>query len=125
MYRNPDLSNKIFDCLLTARGNVQSVDRMASFLFVGDVNAHHEILFINGRLIMTESKFPDSLYTYLQRCLPLCTQDFIAIYVTEMIKSRLIRDVLSPNLIRGLGLLRRICTAGLRVTLPHDRVVSR
>ena len=42
IYRNPDLSDKIFDCLLTAVAKVQSVDIKASFLFVGDANAHHE-----------------------------------------------------------------------------------
>ena len=31
-----------FYCLLTIIAKVQSVDRKASFLFVGDVNAHHE-----------------------------------------------------------------------------------
>ena len=34
VYRNPDLSDKIFDCLLTARAKVQSAKR-ASFLLAG------------------------------------------------------------------------------------------
>ena len=42
VYRNPDLWDKIFDCLLTAMAKVQSVNRKASFLCVSDVNAHHE-----------------------------------------------------------------------------------
>ena len=42
VYRNPNLSDKIVDCLLTAIAKVQSVDRKAFFLFVGDLNAHHE-----------------------------------------------------------------------------------
>ena len=41
VYRNPDLSAKFFT-LLTAMAKVESVDRKASFLFVGNVNAHHE-----------------------------------------------------------------------------------
>ena len=41
MYRNLDLSDNIFDCLLTAVAKVQSVNRKAPFLLVGDVNAHH------------------------------------------------------------------------------------
>ena len=41
-YRNPDLSDKIFDCLSTVMTIVQSVDRKASFLYVGDMNPHHE-----------------------------------------------------------------------------------
>ena len=36
------LPESIFDCLLTAMAKVQSVNRKASFLFVGDINAHHE-----------------------------------------------------------------------------------
>ena len=42
VYRNLDLSDKAFDYLLMARTQVQFVDRKAFFLFVGDVNAHHE-----------------------------------------------------------------------------------
>ena len=42
VYRNSDLSDKISDCPLTAMAKMQSVDRNASFLFVGDVNTHHE-----------------------------------------------------------------------------------
>ena len=43
VYRYPDLSNKIVDCLLTAMAKVESLDnRKASFLFVGDKIAHHE-----------------------------------------------------------------------------------
>ena len=41
-YRNPDLSNNIFDCLFMAEAKVHPVDRKAFFLFVADVNAHHE-----------------------------------------------------------------------------------
>ena len=42
VYRTPDLSGKIFYCLLPAMAEVQSVDRKKSFLFFGDVNAHHQ-----------------------------------------------------------------------------------
>ena len=41
VYRNSDLSEGIFDCLLTAVDNVQFVDRKAAFLFVGGMNVHH------------------------------------------------------------------------------------
>ena len=41
VYRNPDLSDNILNCFLTAMGKVQSVDRKVSF-FMGDVNVHHE-----------------------------------------------------------------------------------
>ena len=41
LYRNSDLSDKIFDCLLTAMTKVQFMDRKVSFLFIGDVN-HEE-----------------------------------------------------------------------------------
>ena len=42
VYGNPDLSDKIFGCLLTAMVKAQSVDRKAAFLFIGNVNVHHE-----------------------------------------------------------------------------------
>ena len=42
VYRNPDLSDKIFYCLLTAMAEVQSVDGRTSFLLTGDVHVHHE-----------------------------------------------------------------------------------
>ena len=42
LYRNPDLDDRIYDCLLTAMADVQAVDARASFLFVGDLNGHHQ-----------------------------------------------------------------------------------
>ena len=42
LYRNPDANNALYDCLLTAMASIQSVDSKASFLFVGDLNAHHQ-----------------------------------------------------------------------------------
>ena len=42
MYLNPDLADNNFYCLMTAMATLQSVDEKATFLFVGDVNAHHE-----------------------------------------------------------------------------------
>ena len=41
VYRNPNNDDSIYDCLLNAMASIQSVDRKASFLFVGDLNAHH------------------------------------------------------------------------------------
>lgn len=41
LYRNPDLDDKLYDCLLEAMAKIQSVDSKASFVFVGDLNAHH------------------------------------------------------------------------------------
>ena len=40
-YRNPNTDDTIFDCLLTSMAAVQSTDTKASFIFVGDYNAHH------------------------------------------------------------------------------------
>ena len=40
LYRNPDLADRIFDCLLASMASVQAEDVRASFLFVGDFNAH-------------------------------------------------------------------------------------
>ena len=42
LFRNPDLDNRIFDCLLTSVAAVQAEDVRASFLFVGDLNSHHQ-----------------------------------------------------------------------------------
>ena len=41
LYRNPDMDDSIYDCLLTSMASIQERDSKASFLFVGDVNAHH------------------------------------------------------------------------------------
>ena len=42
LYRNPDLDDRIFDCFLTSMAAVQAEDVHASFLFVGDLNGHHQ-----------------------------------------------------------------------------------
>ena len=39
---NPDLYNQIFYCLRTSMAAVQAKDARASFLFVGDLNGHHQ-----------------------------------------------------------------------------------
>ena len=39
---NPELDDRIFDCLLASMAAVQAVDICASFLFVGDLNGHHQ-----------------------------------------------------------------------------------
>ena len=41
LYRNPDLDERILDCLLVSMAAVQAEDVRASFLFVGDLNGHH------------------------------------------------------------------------------------
>ena len=42
LYRNPNLDDRIYDCLLTAMAAVQEADARASFLFAGDLNGHHQ-----------------------------------------------------------------------------------
>ena len=42
LYRNPDQDDRIFDCLLASMAAVQAEDVRASFLFVGDLNGHHQ-----------------------------------------------------------------------------------
>ena len=42
LYRNPDLNDRIVDCLLASMAAVQAEDVRASFLFVGDLNGHHQ-----------------------------------------------------------------------------------
>ena len=38
LYRNPDLDDRIFNCLLASMAAVQAEDVRASFLFVGDLH---------------------------------------------------------------------------------------
>ena len=42
LYRNPDLDDRIFDCLLASMAAVQADGVCASFLFVGDLNGLHQ-----------------------------------------------------------------------------------
>ena len=42
LHRNPDLDDRMFDCLLAAMSAVQAEDVRASFLFVDDLNGHHQ-----------------------------------------------------------------------------------
>ena len=42
LYLNPDLDDRIFYCLLISMVAVQAEDVRASFLFVGDLNGHHQ-----------------------------------------------------------------------------------
>ena len=42
LYRNPDLDDRIFDCLLASMAAVQAEDVRASFLFVGYLNGTHQ-----------------------------------------------------------------------------------
>ena len=42
LYCNPGLDDRIFDCLLTSMATVQAEDVRASFLFVGNLNGHHQ-----------------------------------------------------------------------------------
>ena len=44
LYRNPDLDDSIYDCLLSSMSDIQELDRKSSFIFVGDTNAHQEWL---------------------------------------------------------------------------------
>ena len=42
VYRNYDLDGQIFYCLLASMAAEQDEDLHASFLFVGDLNGHHQ-----------------------------------------------------------------------------------
>ena len=42
LYRNPDLDDLIFYCLLASLAAWQAEDNRASFLFVGGLNVHHQ-----------------------------------------------------------------------------------
>ena len=41
-YHNHDRNDRIFDCLLASMAAMQAQDVRASFLFVGDLNGHHQ-----------------------------------------------------------------------------------
>ena len=68
LYRNPDLVDRIFDCLLASMAAVQAEDVRASFLFVGDLNSHHQewLDSIRPRTVMelqplTSQLYPDAI----------------------------------------------------------------
>ena len=42
LYRNPDKDDRIYDCLLTSMAAMQAEDVRASFLFLGNLNGHHQ-----------------------------------------------------------------------------------
>ena len=42
LYRNLDLDDRIFYCLLASKAALQTEDIRTSFLFVGDLNGHHQ-----------------------------------------------------------------------------------
>ena len=42
MYRNPDQDDRIYECLLIAIAAMQAVDVHTQFLFMGDLNGHHQ-----------------------------------------------------------------------------------
>ena len=42
LYRNNDLDDRIFYCLLASMAALQAEDVRTSFLFVGDFNVHHQ-----------------------------------------------------------------------------------
>ena len=42
VYQNPDADDGIFDCLLVSMAAIQENDGKASFVFIGDFNAHHK-----------------------------------------------------------------------------------
>ena len=44
LYRNPDLDDRIFDCLLTSMATVQAGDVHTFFRYVCDLNIHHQEL---------------------------------------------------------------------------------
>ena len=53
IYRNPTLDDSIFDCLLSSMATIQESDRKATFIFVGDFNAHHNDWYNSGAQINT------------------------------------------------------------------------
>ena len=42
LYRNPEIDDRVFDCLLASMAAVQAEDVRACFLFLGDLHGHHQ-----------------------------------------------------------------------------------
>ena len=42
LYCNPDLNDSLCDCLFFSMSDIQLEDKKAVFIFVGDLNAHHQ-----------------------------------------------------------------------------------
>ena len=42
LYRNPDIDDLIFDCLLASMAAFQALDVFGCSLFVGDLNGNHQ-----------------------------------------------------------------------------------
>ena len=42
LYHNPDLDDRIYEGLLTSMAGLQVVDVPALFMFMGDLNGHHQ-----------------------------------------------------------------------------------
>ena len=42
LYRNPDLDDQIYVCLLKALAAVQATDVSVSLIIMGDLNGHHQ-----------------------------------------------------------------------------------
>ena len=41
VYRSPNTDDRVYDCLLSAMGRIQSTDPKSAFCFLGDFNCHH------------------------------------------------------------------------------------
>ena len=41
LYCNHDLEDSIYNCLLSSMMDIQKLDKKSSFIFVGNLNAHH------------------------------------------------------------------------------------
>ena len=63
LYLNIGLDDRIHDCLLTAMAAAQAADARALFLFVGDLNGHHQ----DGWVLL-----PRTVIVLLPSILPLC-----------------------------------------------------
>ena len=45
LHRNPDLDDSIYNCVLSSINDIQELNRKSSFIFAGDLNAHHQECF--------------------------------------------------------------------------------
>ena len=66
LYRNADLDDRIFYCLLASTAAVQTEDIRAYFLFVGYLNGHHQEWF--GSTTTNRSGFAAFFFATVSGC---------------------------------------------------------
>ena len=107
LYRNPDLDDRIFDCLLASMATVQAEDVRASFLFVGDLNGHHqEWLSSTTRIVIVlQPLWLRLLWLLSAGCRPDARLGILYLLMTD------VRDPVGDSVVAPIGITRitRLC----------------